>query len=168
MDFRQMKCNEDARVGVDVQYRDRSRSSISNAEPGRIRSPKIAFALAAKSGHTTGASLGRSGTMRPITRSLSRNSTVFPAFSQAFSRRVSLSSRILTLGMTIMCHMMCHIVNQSAEIGSASQARHAPREDVRKKVGSMRHCGDASRFFKIDLYSMPVLLKQIQKFAAAH
>ena len=107
-----MKCNEDARVGVDVQYRERSRSSISNAEPGRIRSPKIAFALAAKSGHSTGASLARSGTMRPITRSLSLNSTVFPAFSHAFKRRVSLSPRILTVGIISMCHMMCHIVNQ--------------------------------------------------------
>src|SRR5271157_2526492 len=107
MDFRQMKCNEDARVGVDIQYRDRSRSSISKAEPGRVRSPRIAFALASKSGHSTGASLGRSGTMRPITLSLSRNSTVFPAFSQAFRRRVSLSSRMFTDGIRHKCVTLC-------------------------------------------------------------
>ena len=39
------------------------------------------------------------GTMRAIRRFRSRSSTVLPARSQAFSRRVSRSSRMLTLGM---------------------------------------------------------------------
>ena len=99
---------KETRIRVNAQYRERLRSSSTAF--GKTRSPKISFILAPKSGHSTGASLGRSGTMRPITRSLSRSSTVLPAFSQAFRRRVSLSSRILTLGMTTMCHMMCHIV----------------------------------------------------------
>src|SRR3974377_1197005 len=96
-----MKRNEDTCISVDIQYRERSRSSTSKAEPGRIRSPRIAFALASKSGHSTGAFFGGSGTTRPMTRSRSFNSTVFPAFSQAFSRRVSRSCRMFMVGMVI-------------------------------------------------------------------
>src|ERR1039458_7315713 len=55
-------------VRVGSQYRPRSLTTVSTA--GKTLSPNIAFVLAAKSGHSTGASLGRSGTMRPITRSL--------------------------------------------------------------------------------------------------
>jgi len=109
---------KETRVRVNAQYRERLRSSITAF--GKTRSPKIAFALAAKSGHSLGGSSDRSGTIRPITRSLSRNSTVFPAFSQAFRRRVSLSCRMFTLGILKMCHMVCHIVKGSLGLRALS------------------------------------------------
>jgi len=97
---RQVQANHKAGVHVGAQYRPRSLITVSTA--GRILSPNIAFARAAKSGHSTGFSFGRSGTMRPITRSRSRNSTVLPALSQAFSRRVSRNCRMFIVGMTSM------------------------------------------------------------------
>src|SRR3974390_3141659 len=117
-----MKRNEDTCVSVDIQYRERSRSSMSRAEPGRIRSPRIAFALASKSGHSTGAFFAGSGTTRPMTRSRSFNSTVFPALSQAFSRLVSRSCRMFMVGMVMVMNVTQNVSHR--QLVSRSAALH--------------------------------------------
>jgi len=124
---------KEARVRVSAQYRERLRSSITAF--GKTRSPKIAFARAAKSGHSTGAFWGRSGTIRPMTRSLSRNSTVFPALSHAFRRRVSRSPRMLRVGILQMCHIMCHIVKGSFGLRALSMQ---PLPPLPQKVDNRR------------------------------
>ena len=88
-------------IRVDAQYLDFSRSSISKSAPGTRRPPRIFLARAAKSGHSTCSGSGRSGTMRPSTLSRSRSSTVFPALSHSFRRRVSRSCRRLIDGAGI-------------------------------------------------------------------
>jgi hypothetical protein len=86
MPIREIKRDEKACVCVN-QYRPRS--SITRSAPGSTRSPKIFLARRANSGHFWASASDDSGTMRPRTRSRSRSSTVSPASSQAFSRRVS-------------------------------------------------------------------------------
>jgi hypothetical protein len=87
-------------IGVDRQKRPRSFSKSSTTF--KTRSPNIFFARASKSGHFAGFSSAVSGTMRAITLSRSRSSTVVPARNQAFKRRVSRSCRMLTDGINIM------------------------------------------------------------------
>ena len=93
------RCQE-TRIGVDSQKRPRS--FIKSSTTVKTRSPNIFLARASKSGHFAGFSSVLSGTMRAMTRSRSRSSTVFPALSQAFRRRVSRSWRKLTEGMVTL------------------------------------------------------------------
>ena|ERR1019366_29259 len=95
----QVKRNEEARIRVDAQYRARLRSLIKRSAPGKILSPKIFLARAAKSGHSAGGPSPFAGMICPMTRSRARNSTVFPCCNQAFRRRVSRSWRIFMDGI---------------------------------------------------------------------
>ena len=97
MAVRHVERNQETGVGVDFQ--NRPRSSITRSAPGRVRAPNTFFRRKAKSGHSSGWAATASGTIRAMTRSRSRNSTVFPDSSHALRRRVSLSWRILTVGM---------------------------------------------------------------------
>src|SRR5271157_5437729 len=100
MSIDQVKGDEETRVGVDAQYRPRS--SISRSAPGRVLFPRILLARAPKSGHSLGCLGGIFGTIWPITRSRSRSSTVFPAFNQAFRRRVSRSWRMFMQSIKLL------------------------------------------------------------------
>ena len=86
---RQVK--RDKKAGVCVNAQKRPRSSMTKSAPGKMRSPNISLRKAAKSG-SEGFSAGLlCGTIRAITLSRSRSSTVFPERSQLLSLRVSLS-----------------------------------------------------------------------------
>jgi hypothetical protein len=98
MDVSQVQGDYEARININVQYRPRSSSTTL----GRIRSPNISLARASKSGHLAGFSSTFSGTMRAMTLSRSRSSTVLPARSHALRRRVSRSWRKFTEGMVVM------------------------------------------------------------------
>src|SRR5271166_865191 len=100
MSIDEIKGDEETRVSVDAQYRPRS--SISRSAPGRILFPRTLLARPPKSGHSLGCLGGISGTIWPIMRSRSRSSTVFPAFNQAFRRRVSRSWRMFTESMSLI------------------------------------------------------------------
>jgi len=91
---------EETRIRVDSQKRPRS--FIKSSTTVKTRSPNIFLARASKSGHFAGFRSVFSGTIRAITRSRSRSSTVLPARSQAFRRRVSRSWRKFTEGMVTL------------------------------------------------------------------
>jgi len=91
---------EETRIGVGSQKRPRS--FIKSSTAVKTRSPNIFLARASKSGHFAGFPSVFSGTMRAMTRSRSRSSTVFPALSQAFRRRVSRSWRRFTDGIVTL------------------------------------------------------------------
>jgi hypothetical protein len=110
MSIWQIEGNKDACIGVGTQ--NRPRSSISNFAPERTRPPNICLRNAAKSGVRTRFRGVFCGTIRPITRSRSRSSTVFPALSKALSLRVSRSWRIFTLGTTRLWHILCHMAKK--------------------------------------------------------
>jgi hypothetical protein len=98
--------DRDQEAAVNVNRQSRCRSLKKSSTAVRTRSPKIAFRRASKSGHSTFRSVGCSGTIFAISLSRSRNSTVLPARSHAFKRRVSRSWRMLTEGIS-QCDTLC-------------------------------------------------------------